>query len=108
MRPEMRDFIIRETGCIVCLHRGLGFMPAEKHHLLTTGRHGTGKRRGEKFTVGLCQFHHRGVGPSSPEMGPSYANNARAFRELYSDEWLLAQQEMRINRYMGNTIGGKA
>ena len=49
----MRDFILREIGCVVARLRGMGYVPCDKHHLLSTGRHGNGKRRGEAFTVGL-------------------------------------------------------
>ena len=58
MRAELRDTAIREIGCICCLHDGRGHVPCEKHHLLTTGLHGNGKRRGEAATVGLCSYHH--------------------------------------------------
>lgn len=105
MRADLRDFALREIGCIVCLERRLGRVECEKHHLLTTGRHGTGKRRGEKFTVGLCQYHHRGVGTPTAERGPSYAREPRAFRALYSDEWLLEEQDRRIAEWKSNTIG---
>lgn len=105
MKSDVRDFAIREIGCIVCLHRGCGFMTAEKHHLLTTGKHGTGKRRGEQFTVGLCSYHHRGIGTPTAERGPSYAREPRAFRALYPDEWLLDQQNKRLADWQANTIG---
>ena len=45
--PEVRDFAIREIGCVVCIERGLGYVPCEKHHLLTTGRHGSGTEKVE-------------------------------------------------------------
>ena len=59
---DLRFFAIGEIGCIVCKNRNLGFVPCERHHLLTTGLHGNGKRRGDEATVGLCQYHHRGIG----------------------------------------------
>ena len=105
MKPEVRDFALREIGCIVCLLRGLGFAACEKHHLLTTGRHGTGKRRGEAYTVGLCIYHHRSVGTPTSALGPSYAREPRAFRELYPDDLLLAEQNRRIEEWRKSTVG---
>lgn len=106
MKPAVRDFAIREIGCICCRDMGLGFVPAEKHHLLTTGMHGNGKRRGEQFTVGLCAYHHRGVG--TPTAGPSYAREPRAFRERWPDAWLLETQDRLLAEWANNTIGGIA
>ena len=108
MKPEVRDCAIREIGCIVCRERGLGYVPCEKHHLLTTGRHGTGKRRGEQATVGLCVYHHRGVGQPTAAIGPSYAREARAFRALYPDIWLLERQEELLAQWRLNTMGVSA
>ena len=108
MKPEVRDFAIRDIGCIVCRERGLGYVPCEKHHLTTTGRHGNGKRRGEAYTVGLCAYHHRGVGEPTAEVGPSYAREPRRFRELYPDEWLLDRQNELIAQWRANTIGAAA
>ena len=108
MKPDIRDFAIREIGCIVCRHRGLGFAPAEKHHLLTTGLHGNGKRRGEHATVGLCPYHHRGIGTPTSALGPSYAREPRAFRALYPDAWLLAEQDRHLTDWRANTIGAAA
>ena len=113
MKPAVRDFAIRDIGCIVCRELGLGFVPAEKHHLTTTGRHGTGKRRGEAATIGVCSWHHRGVigeGYTRKEMadcyGPGYALQARAFREIYgSDDDLLAEQDRLIANWQDSIIG---
>lgn len=105
MRPDLRDFAIREIGCIVCLERGLGFRACEKHHLTSTGHHGNGKRRGEQATVGLCVYHHRGVGQPTAALGPSYAREARAFRALYPDSWLLERQEELLAQWRRNTMG---
>ena len=108
MKPELRDCAIRDIGCIVCLERGLGPTPCEKHHLLTTGRHGTGKRRGEAYTVGLCSYHHQGIGAPDAALGPSYAREPRRFRELYPDEWLLTRQNELIEAWRRNTVGAAA
>lgn len=108
MNPALRDFAIREIGCVVCRLRGLGFAACEKHHLLTTGRHGTGKRRGERYTVGLCPYHHRGIGAPTSALGPSYAREAKAFRALYPDDVLLAEQDRLIAEWRTNTVGAAA
>ena len=108
MTHNMRDVAIREIGCICCLKRGLGYMPATKHHQLSTGRHGTGKRKGESFTCGLCQYHHQGYQYSGLQpiytraqalerFGPSYADSARLFRQEFGDDaTLLAEQDRLI------------
>lgn len=109
---QRRDAAIRDIGCIVCLLLGLGFVLCSKHHLLNTGHHGNGKRIGEKATVGLCDYHHQGklvVGAALSRIlyetrGPSYADNAREFRERWPDSLLLAEQNRRIEAYMGSVV----
>lgn len=94
---------IKEHGCIIARHLGIGCdddpVYAEIHHLTVGGRHGQ-KRLGHMYTVGLNPWSHRGVpfATYNPTVcremfGPSYALEPRAFRELYSDEWLLAKQD---------------
>lgn len=95
-----RMLAIRDAGCIASRLRGLGFVPCEVHHLTIGGRHGQ-KRRGHGATVGLSQWHHRGVVPDGwtaerarQVLGPSYAREPRAFRaEFGDDDQLLAYQE---------------
>ena len=106
MKAELRDFAVREIGCIPCRIAGYEGVPCEKHHLLTTGRHGNGKRRGEQYTVGLCPYHHRGVG--NPADGPSLAREPRAFREHWPDEWLLERQEILLREWRSSFVGGMA
>jgi hypothetical protein len=112
MKADLRDFAIRDLGCVVCRLRDLAPRVAEKHHLLTTGRHGNGKRRGEKATVGLCAWHHRGVpdpGCQERDMvaiaGPSYQLHAAQFRVQYPDDLLLQEQNERIEQWLRNTVG---
>lgn len=113
MTPELRDFAIREIGCIP--HRMLGYAgwQCEKHHLISTGYHGNGKRRGEQFTIGMCDYHHRGaaaVGSITARMmrlqyGPSYADEPEAFRETFGDdEALLALQEAALKAWLGTVV----
>lgn len=108
MTDNMRDVAIREIGCIITLRKFGAFAPAEKHHLLTTGRHGTGKRRGEQATIGLSAYYHRGYNYSGLQeamsradalayFGPSYADSPKLFRaEFGDDESLLAEQDRLI------------
>src|SRR5690242_16301752 len=112
MNDAMRDFAIREIGCLIANIRGLGFLPCEKHHLLTTGHHGNGKRRGEKATIGLNMWSHRGLalpGWSAAKcreiLGPSYALEPRQFRQRYgTDDELLAKQNELIERWKRGTV----
>lgn len=108
---DRRDFALRELGCVVCHIRGVGTVIAEKHHLLTTGFHGNGKRRGEQATVGLCSWHHRGVAPSGwnkvearMRFGASYAEQPREFRRLYPDAVLEAKQQQLLSAYNRDLI----
>lgn len=103
----MRDFAIRETGCIACWQDGIKSEPCEKHHLLTTGMHGNGRRRGEAATVGLCPWHHRGHGLQG-DKGPSYAREPVRFRAMYGhDEELLTLQNKLLRRWCEATIGSR-
>ena len=121
----LRFMAIQEKGCLACrrhlkarckdgAHAPGGYV--EIHHLLTTGRHGTGKRRGDEATIGLCSWHHRGVigeGYTRKEMadcyGPSYALQAREFRAEYgTDDELLSEQNELIAEWRSNTIGAAA
>ena len=45
---------VRDLGCIVCRNGGAQ-TPCEIHHILQGGR-----RKGEKYVLGLCALHHRG------------------------------------------------
>jgi len=111
MNLELRDFALREE-CIACRLRGIRGVLAAKHHTLTTGFHGNGKRRGERATVGLCDYHHQGaavVGTAyarflARDRGPSYADNARAFRAEFPDALLLAEQEKALDEWRGRCI----
>jgi len=94
---------IKEIGCVVARLRGLGFVPCEIHHLTVGGKHGQ-KRLGHDSTVGLNPWSHRGYRDWAgfdyeEEYGPSYALQPRAFRELYPDELLLAEQNRLIEEW---------
>lgn len=106
MTPAVRDFAIRELGCIACRMDGRGYVPCEKHHLLTTGRHGNGKRRGEQYTIGLCPYHHRGIGNPADFGSPSLAREPRAFRARYGEDGpMLTLQDRLIEEWRASTMG---
>jgi hypothetical protein len=95
---------IKEQGCVLARFLGVGWLPCEIHHLTLGGRHGA-PRLGHMHTVGLNSWSHRGVpldGWSSAKcrevLGPSYAREPRAFRELYPDARLLEMQHQLISK----------
>lgn len=75
----------------------------EEHHLNLGGMAGQ-QRRGDDFSVPLCEYHHRAApitGWSYSEMrklfGPSLAKESKAFRETYgSDDDLLLDTNMKL------------
>jgi Recombination enhancement, RecA-dependent nuclease len=105
---------IKEMGvCMACRQMDISAHYVEVHHLNLDGKAGQ-KRRGHRFTIGLCEWHHRGVmkpikvfndqghvrtyGPSPQDMemlyGPSLAVNSRKFRLAFgSDDELLEAQD---------------
>lgn len=108
MKPELRDFALRDIGCIVARLRGLPKIPAAKHHLLTTGFHGNGKRRGEKATVPLNDWSHQGrvlteygwdAETCREKLGPSYYHEAAAFRAEYPDALLLEETNKALDEW---------
>jgi hypothetical protein len=83
----------QKIGCLAC--RSLGFYRTpEVHHLLSGN-----KRRGHKFTVPLCSWHHRSTPfelydqkSSTLAFGPSLALGSKPFHAHFgSDEELLAE-----------------
>lgn len=109
--PAWRDDAIRTLGCIACRLEKLGFVPCEKHHLNAHDMPG-GARRGELFTVGLCQWHHVGrcacpgkmmvvrrCPACEAERGPSWHHSKRAFLNRYgSGDELLVVQNYHLTR----------
>lgn len=104
-RESARMDAIKEAGCVISRYR-LGedrALPADVHHLTIGGKHGS-KRRGHRFTVGINAWSHRGiiVVPDWSEtkhwamLGPSYAREPRAFRQMFSDDWLLEETDKLI------------
>lgn len=81
--------LIKQTGCLCCRMRGLAGA-VEIHHLKSGN-----VRMGHDFTIGLCAWHHRGVGSRANEvvLGPSLAHGSKPFHaEFGSDQELLARQ----------------
>jgi hypothetical protein len=116
---------VKECGCVVCwlfaykataaaaavaYSSGSIYMPyftretVEAHHLKDGNR-----RRGHRFTIGLCEWHHQGQnGSDAPlsvttsQRGPSLAIDANAFHDLFgTDDELLALQDALLLRVYG-------
>ena len=89
---QARFNAFQRIGCVAC-HMSDRWSPADVHHLLSGGR-----RRGNRYTIPLCPWHHRGLpaaGQSLKDMrdlfGPSLALTSKDFRGEYGDdEGLLA------------------
>lgn len=93
-------------GCICCLRaESMGFSmtgkQTELHHLNKGGKAGQ-ERRGHRFTIPLCLFHHQGGGfpfkwNAQKTHGPSLALSSRNFRMTYgTDDELLADVDKLI------------
>lgn len=103
MSPEQRRYQkLQGIGCICCGMRGRSSQ-ADIHHLNENGHAGQA-RRGDRYTIPLCPWHHRGVPLSGLDRrrtevlcGPSLALSPRLFRETFgSDDDLLAATDARI------------
>lgn len=103
---------LKEMGCMIARLRGLEWVGTDIHHLLTTGLHGNGKRRGDEFTIALNPYSHAGkpfngwsVDECREMFGPSYALHAREFRDTFgTDEELLAMQNELLRAYLRSTM----
>lgn len=115
MTPEDRAIrfdAMGEIGCVIARLRGHGWVYGERHHLLTTGLHGNGKRRGDEFTICLSPWSHRGQpfngwseGQCREMFGPSYAQEPTLFRETFgSDDELLEVQNKMLRSYLSTMI----
>lgn len=107
---------ITRGECVCChLNNSLGrvraaFHGCDAHHLLSGGR-----RRGHRFTIGACPWHHRGVRPyrqmtdkdATEIHGPSLAHGSRPFHDFYgSDDELLALQNCLLDGTEPSAIRG--
>ena len=54
----MSDYLeaVASVGCVLCKHLGLGYTPAEVHHVESVR-----DEMSDYATVPLCQEHHRGA-----------------------------------------------
>lgn len=86
---------IKAGPCVACHQLSITSKFPDIHHLLSGGR-----RRGHAYTIGLCQWHHRGFpfdGCTYEGMrfiyGASLAYGSKPFHERFgSDEELLQIQ----------------
>ena len=96
---------VKRGGCLCCIARGFPHDPSgplvEAHHLLSGGI-----RRGHLFTVGLCQWHHRGRlivsgwdhADHRHHLGPSLAEGSVPFHAAFgSDDDLYAAQQRLLD-----------
>lgn len=98
MTPRAREHRFRrliEIGCIACWLDGLPNVPAEIHHQNLGGKAGQ-KRLGDRATIPLCTWHHRGAPQAgitksmmALQYGPSLACASREFRATYGDDETL-------------------
>lgn len=106
MNPRAREHRFRrlkEMGCFPCDSIGIPDVYPEIHHL-NGGGHAGQKRRGDEFTIPLCEWHHQGKlipGQTETQMlmsfGPSLKLHSRLFRHRFgSDDGLLAKVNKRI------------
>lgn len=85
---------LHEMGCIICGN------PPDIHHRVSGSR-----RMGDRFTIPLCPWHHRGVPVGSLTrhdclriFGPSMAISRRSFEARWgTEEALWRQTEDRLN-----------
>ena len=89
------------SGCIACLYENFLNVHTDIHHQLE------GNRKGHRFTVGLCKWHHQGYPWPNMTMvdmkrsiGPSMALNPRLFKQRYgSDLIMLEVQDLILTKY---------
>lgn len=91
---------VREMPCIACQMYGVRNQPnkTEAHHLNLGGMAGQ-KRRGDDYSIPLCQWHHQGRKRQAIDMaamvatfGPSFKLQSKKFREVFgTDDELLAR-----------------
>lgn len=93
---------IKDLGCVACLSLGFPNVPPDIHHLIDGN-----ERIGHDHTIGLCEWHHRGIplnGMSTKActdlFGPSLRHHgAKPFRERFgTDAELLKMQNALLER----------
>lgn len=88
---------VASLGCIVCHNEGMGYAPAEIHHLKrnpeTGAKLGMSQRASHFHTIPLCPTHHRAGG-----FGVAYHAGPRQFEKLYGTEtelWNQVRERLR-------------
>ena len=86
---------LQEIGCMACRELGFNGIPGDIHHLVDKGnRKASG---GNKATIVLCPYHHRGAGWVSGG-GPSLAHGSKPFNAAFgSQRELLAKANKLID-----------
>lgn len=89
---------VAALGCVVCRNIGLGYMPAQVHHLrhdpYTGGKLGLSQRAPHAWTIPLCPTHHQYGG-----FGVAYHAGPREFERNYGceiDLWNQTEQELKV------------
>jgi hypothetical protein len=103
-----RSALVRALPCIACAIEDVYQPNRTTEHHLNAGGHAGQARRGDEFSIPLCQWHHQGY--ALPRMsrdamtglyGPSLAHDSKMFRFTYgSDDQLLALTNGKLARLM--------
>lgn len=111
---ERRFSRLKEMGCIACWKQGHMNVPPEIHHLNLDGKAGQ-KRRGDEFTIPLCEWHHQGkpIGNATAIgmailLGPSLKLESRKFRARYGSDNDLLYTVNGLIRQMDEVAAGHA
>lgn len=94
---QRRFYRFVDVGCVACLQlEPPRYSVPEVHHLLSGGR-----RRGHRYSIPLCPWHHRGNGVQGGAkvaiFGPSLARSPENFRLHFgSDEDLLEMTDALV------------
>lgn len=80
---------VKELGCLVCRNTGLGYSPADAHHLLRNGR-----RIDDFHVIPLCEKHHRSG--HNNEVAVSRHPWRKAFEHRYGTEMELLEQTRKL------------
>ena len=94
-------------GCVACMQKKMSVL-CQVQHLLSGGR-----RRGHRYTVALCPWHHQGIPPGPLTMkqaeklfGPSFELHKRRFHEAFgSNDELLAKTDELLTKAEQNVVG---
>lgn len=92
---------VKEGPCLACfIHDGSIRNGCDAHHLLSGGR-----RIGHLATIGLCEWHHRGMADPDAwlvnvrhNFGPSLMDGSKLFHAAYGSDAELLELQKRINK----------